>query len=205
MEDRDEPQSRVLIVEGVDDLHVMLHLKRCCAPGLAFDILEKGSVDALIKSIDVEVTQPGRHAVGFVLDADDRLTKRWQAVAARLRIREIEAPTSPEPMGTFMEGGDGRPRVGVWLMPDNTGAGELEDFVAAMVPDGDPVWPLAKDYIEAVPKSYLRTKPSKAEIHAWLATRERPFPMGAAIGAGALNTDGPLCRSFADWLTRLFG
>jgi len=103
-----------------------------------------------------------------------------------------------------MEGADGRPNIGIWLMPDNSTAGALEDFVAKMIPDGDPVWPLAKDYIGKVPETALFTNPSKAEIRAWLATRERPL-MGASIRAGALDTDGPLCQAFAAWLTRLFG
>jgi len=89
-------------------------------------------------------------------------------------------------------------------MPDNRPAGALGDFVARMIPEGDLVWPLAKDYIGKVPETALFTNPSKAEIRAWLATRERPL-MGASIGAGELNTDGPLCQAFAAWLTRLFG
>lgn len=204
MEGRDEPQSCVLIVEGNDDLHVVDHLRRRRLPALGFGIVQKGGVDKLIESIDLEITQPGRHAVGFVLDADDRLAERWRAVADKLKAREIEAPTSPDPKGTFIEAANGWPHIGVWLMPDNRDGGALEEFVATMVANGDPVWPLAKDYIGKVPEGALFTRPSKAEIRAWLATRERPL-MGATIGDGALNTDGPLCRSFAAWLTRLFG
>lgn len=204
MEGRDEPQSRVLVVEGLDDLHVVRHLRGRCAPGLWFGILEKGGVDKLIDSIDVEITQPGRHAVGFVLDADDRPAERWRAVADKLKARKIEAPASPDPKGTFIEGADGWPHIGVWLMPDNRDSGALEEFVATMVPNDDPVWPLAKDYIGKVPEGALFTRSSKAEIRAWLATHKRPL-MGATIREGVLNTDGPLCQSFAVWLTRLFG
>ena len=204
MEDRNEPQSRVLVVEGLDDLHVVRHLGKRCAPGLRFGILEKGGVDKLIESIDVEITQPGRHAVGFVLDADDRLAERWKSTADRLRLRAIEFPASPHPNGTVIDGTDENPQIGIWIMPNNSAAGALEDFVATMVPDGDPVWPLAEDYIRRVPGSALFTNRAKAEIRAWLATRDRPL-MGATIREEALNTDGPLCRSFTDWLARLFG
>ena len=204
MEDPDEQRSRILVVEGLDDLHVIAHLRRRRVLALEFDIVEKGGVDALIDSVDVEIAEAGRTAVGFVLDADDRLAERWEAVADKLRMRGIVPADIPDRAGTVIEGADGHPRIGVWLMPDNRVSGALEDFVATMVPDGDPVWPLAEDYIGKVPDSALFTNRSKAEIRAWLATRERPL-MGATIREGALDTDGPLCRSFAAWLTRLFG
>ena len=198
MEGPDEPQSRVLIVEGNDDLHVVDRLRRRCLPASGFGIVQKGGVDKLIESIDVEITQPGRHAVGFVLDADDRLAKRWESIAGKLRLRAIELPDTPHPNGTVIEGTDENPRIGIWLMLDNSASGALEDFVATMVPYDDPVWPLAEDYIGKVPGSALFTNRSKAEIRAWLATRERPL-MGATIREGTLDTDGPLCRPFAAW------
>ena len=202
MADLRSVQRRVLFVEGPDDEHVIWHLRTRTGLESRFSIEQKQNDEALVESISREIVVPDRIAVGFVIDADDDPDARWRAVSYRLQRRSVSVPRAPDPAGTVIEG---RPRVGVWLMPDNTTTGELEDFVAKMVPEGDPVWPLAKNYIEAVPKPYLRTKPSKAEIHAWLATRERPFRMGEAIGAQALNTDGQLCRSFAAWLTRLFG
>ena len=202
MADSQSVQHRVLFVEGPDDEHVVRNLRTRAGLESSFSIGQKQNDAALIESISREVVVPDRIAIGFIIDADDNPDSRWQAVFDRLRRRLDSVPHARDPAGTVIEG---RPRVGVWLMPDNTSTGELEDFVAKMVPEGDPVWPLAKNYIEAVPKPYLRTKPSKAEIHAWLATRERPFRMGEAIGAQALNTDGPLCQSFTMWLNRLFG
>ena len=100
-----------------------------------------------------------------------------------------------------------RPRVGIWLMPDNQSPGEIEDFVAAMIPDGDPVRPLAERYIDGIPEAdrkFAEGKIPRAKIHAWLAAREDPRRMGAAIGAGDLDTEVTLCQSFAAWLRRLF-
>lgn len=194
-------QRRMLIVEGNDDEHVVRHLHDRLKLQLKFDIRQAGDVGALIGSMPNEVVASERIAVGFVLDADDYPERRWQAVVDRLQRRSIQSPADPGQFGTVI---DGKPRVGVWLMPDNVADGALEEFISTMVPQGDPVWPLAKEYI-GMAEPYLHTKRSKAEIHAWLATRKRPLPMGAAIGAQSLNTDGPLCRSFAAWLKRLFG
>ena len=100
------------------------------------------------------------------------------------------------------------PRVGVWLMPDNASAGELENFIQKLVPADDPVWPRAQRYIDDIPaadRKFATGKTLRAEIHAWLATRADPRKMGAAIGAGDLNATDPLARQFVGWLRRLFG
>ena len=103
---------------------------------------------------------------------------------------------------------DGRPRVGVWLMPDNDSPGELEKFVQKMIPDGDPAWSLAREYVRGIPDEARAFPPGKrirAELHAWLATREEPGFMGSAIGRGDLKADGPLCGAFLAWIESLFG
>jgi len=140
------------------------------------------------------------------VDANDDPSARWRAVSGRLRNANIGGvPDAPSPDGTIM---DGLPRVGVWLMPDNRRPGELEDFVQEMIPPDDLVWPLAQKYIEDIPKEarkFPATKTSRAELHAWLATREEPGRMGSAIGRGDLQTDGKLCSAFLKWIERLFG
>ena len=97
--------------------------------------------------------------------------------------------------------------IGIWLMPD-TSAGELEDFVAQMIPGEDAVWPLSQSYIAGIPaadRKFAAHKTLRAQIHAWLAAREDPRQMGLAIRTGDLDVNGPLCRKFVVWLTNLFG
>ena len=99
------------------------------------------------------------------------------------------------------------PRIGVWIMPDNISDGELENFVAQMVPTGDPVWPRSEGYIASIPESereFIEKKTTRAIVHAWLATREDPRQMGTAIRAGDLDIDSALCQRFLAWLQRLF-
>lgn len=76
-----------------------------------------------------------------------------------------------------------------------------------MIPDDDPVWPLARKFIRDIPedeRKFTSGKRSKAELRAWLATRETPGLMGTAIGIGDLKTDGKLCIDFLEWLEKLF-
>lgn len=159
----------------------------------------------MLRSIGTEAMTPGREALGIVVDANDNVCKRWEAVAGRLRGAGIDLPTRLDPAGAVI---DGTPRVGIWLMPDNVSTGELEDFVAKMVPSDDTVWPMSKGYIEGIPRQERKFREGKilrAQIHAWLAAREDPRQMGLAIKTEDLDIDGALCKRFAGWLERLFG
>ena len=195
--------SKILFVEGQDDRHVVRHLCSRNLPALSFEIEDKGGVGELLEAVGPEIKAPGRAAVGFVLDANDNPDGRWRAVANRIREAGIRLPRASRP-GTIMKG---PPRVGVWLMPDNRSTGELEDFVQKMIPEDDPAWELAQRYIRDIPeeaRKFLPKKQSRAELHAWLATRESPGRMGFTIGRGDLKTDGPLCLDFLTWLEKLF-
>ena len=170
----------------------------------AFDIRDKGGIDNLLASIGPEVKAPGRMAVGILPDANDDPEARWNALRHRLADQHFDLPERPDPNGPVI---DGSPRIGIWLWPDNQEPGELENFVEAMVPRRDGVWPLAQAYVDGIPEPERRFplgKTLKAQLHAWLATRRTPGRMGSSIGTGELEVDGPLAERFADWLRRLF-
>ena len=200
-----DASPRILLVEGQDDEHVLRHLRERNSPMPEFCIIDKKSISELLRAIEADVLAPGRTAVGILVDADESPKRRWQAVADRLRRAGITAPSVPDPLGTII---DGNPRVGVWMMPDNESSGELENLVAGMIPAGDAVWPLSLAYIDGIPPSdrkFAEGKTLRAKVHAWLATREEPRKMGAAIRARDLNAGAPAAVQLVDWLRRLFG
>ncbi len=200
----DREPERVLLVEGRDDKHVVLQLCLRSNAMPSFDILDKGGIDGLLKSIGLEIKVSGRKAVGILADANDNPQGRWDALKTRLEKLGFEPPANPDPGGTVLSGS---PRIGIWLWPDNERPGELEDFVEAMIPQCDPVWPLSEDYIDGIPQPDRRFKAGKtlkAKLYAWLATRENPRRMGAAIGTHELDVDGSLAERFAAWLRQLF-
>ena len=205
MADFEVPQgNRVLLVEGQDDKHVVLHLRARSQPMPPFDISDKGDINSLLGSIGPEIKAPGRIAVGILPDANDDPDARWNALKHRLAQQNLNLPPHRERNGTII---GSSPRVGIWLWPDNRRPGELEDFVEAMIPRHDGVWPLAQAYVDGIPEAERRFpagKTLKAQLHAWLATRKTPGRMGSAIGTGDLEVDGPVAESFADWLRRLF-
>ena len=199
--------DRVLLVEGQDDEHVVRHLCLRSQPMPPFHIENKLNVDTLLDSIKQEVRVPGRKAVGILVDANDRLESRWQAVTDRLEQAGLKVPHGPELAGTIIDGTTRAPRVGIWLMPNNESPGELENFVSEMIPDADPVWPRSQSYIDGIPmtdRKFIEKKILRAKVHAWLATREEPRKMGVAIGARDLHVDGILSTAFVEWLRQLF-
>ena len=207
-----QQQARVLLVEGQNDKHVVIHLVNRRFSGdnetaPEFYIKDMEGVQPLLDVIGAEIIAPQREAVGILVDADDDVNARWEAVRNRLLEEGVSAPPRPNPNGTVIHTA-GKPRVGVWIMPDNETGGELEGFVERMIPANDRVWPLSQEYIDGIPpehQEFSKNKALRAKIHAWLAAREDPRQMGLAIGAEDLDIDGPLCRRFVAWLEELFG
>ena len=143
--------------------------------------------------------------MGVVVDADTDAHARWASVAGRLRSADVELPPRIDGDGTIVRSAGLGVAVGVWIMPDNNAQGEIEDFVAKLIPEEDPVWPLAQDYIRCIPEDHQPSDTSKARLHAWLAARSKPLRMGEAIGAGDLPLkDVAVADRFVSWLRRLF-
>ncbi len=201
--------NRVLLVEGPSDAGVVGALRNKFVDPESFKILSQGGFSKLLKSIGPEVKAPDRQAVGILADANSRPETRWQDIRKFLSdlSLSVELPDEPDAGGTII---DANPRIGVWLMPGNTNGTdgtELEDFVLAMIPNQDPILPQAWRYIEGIDmrdREFKADKQHHAVLHAWLATREDPGLMGAAIQAGYLKTDGDLCQAFVAWLRKLF-
>lgn len=197
----DSSSPLVLVVEGQDEEHVLRRLAERL--GLDVAIETKEGYSQVLDAMGPEVKNEDRRVVGFVLDADSPMQDRWNEVVKAL-ADVPNFPDQPDPQGTIVEG---MPRVGVWLMPDNASDGELEDLVATMVRPNDVIWPLAEAYLRGLPEAerqHVKRKPGKAAVHVWLANKKRPGRMGAAIGAGHLDTKSELASSLSSWLQRLF-
>ena len=199
-----QSSNRVLLVEGRSDEHVVFHLcnRDPVCPVVNFDIKDKQGLPNLLQSIASEIQTPDRQVVGILVDADNCVKERWDEVTEELSEVGIQAPSKPRQKGTII---DGKPRVGIWLMPDNKSPGKLENFVERTIPKDDPVWPLSQNYINKIPEEYRKFKQPKivkAKVHAWLATRKDPGLMGKAVRD--LDIKNTLYQEFLDWLKELF-
>ena len=194
-----------MLVEGQRDKYVVNEICNRHRMDLGFDIKVKNDIGQLLDGIAPEILASRSRSVGILTNANDDLRKRWNEIRDRVYNVGVELPESPGQMGCIVQT-EGMPRIGVWLMPDNTSTGELENFVANMIPEDDKVWPLSKRYITTIPEpAFAEKKRMRAQLYAWLATRKNPKHMSTAIEDNDLEIDGMLCQTLIAWLGGLFG
>lgn len=202
----DKPKSKVLLVEGSDDRHVVNSLLDRYGVKRSFLIIDKGGYEELRSSIYGEVNASERRVLGILADANDNVVGRWQSISDQLVRAGCDVPAGIPSSGSRFNG-PGSVRVGVWLMPNNKNNGELEDFIYNMIPKDDTILPRTKFYVDDIPnedRKFTDNKLTRAYVHAWLATCEHPKPMGTAIRAGYLQHDVEVAKSFVEWLRCLF-
>jgi hypothetical protein len=206
------PAKRILLVEGVDDEHVIKHLCGTRGVGMLDEIKQQGSVRKLLDQFPVRLKESDLVALGLVVDADEEIAGRWEAIRDRLaKAGYLDLPRAPSAEGTVIDPPEGTllPRVGVWIMPDNQQKGILEDYLRFLIPaDGLELFHRVEKAVEEISPDLRRftdlAKP-KALIHTWLAWQEEPGkPMGTAITARFLDSSVPQVDVFIAWLKRLF-
>jgi hypothetical protein len=199
--------KNILLVEGKDDEHVFYHLLAYHNIPEGFRIKNKNGIDNLLETLEVELQGSGLERLGIVVDADTNLAARWQSLRHILSTLGYTVPDNPEPNGTLLQQKDW-PVVGIWLMPDNTLPGMLEDFISALIPSEDSLWKRALDCVQHIPEEerrFLAAHQSKAQIHTWLAWQDDPgTPLGLSITKRYLNADAPLAHNLMNWIRRLF-
>jgi hypothetical protein len=222
-----EIYPKLLLVEGNNDVFVCLSLlkhhklvteavleeiDRKVTPltynGNKFGIKNKDGVTNILNTLDVEVDATGLVTLGIIVDADDKLSKRWKELTTALTLAGYtQVPANPDPTGTIIQE-SGKPTIGIWIMPDNHRTGILEDFASDLIPlkDTDPLWSLSKDCLAEAAKISPKIAGSiKAHIYTWLAWQKDPgTPLGWAITKHYLDANAVPAQHLIDWMRRLF-
>ncbi|MCC6873782.1 MAG: hypothetical protein IT378_05665, partial [Sandaracinaceae bacterium] len=87
-----------------------------------------GGVEWVLRQFDLSVGEAPAHArIGAIVDRDLQDNDNADLVAQRLREIAVRAGASVD--GSIVGG-----RFGIWMWPDNTNLGALEDFVASIIP-----------------------------------------------------------------------
>lgn len=214
-------RKNTLYVEGRDDLFAVAELLK--ARGFQMDVDprevhihqavldDKGfGRDQLLKLIGPAVKASTDKAVAFLVDADDSAAGTWESVRARI-VSAVGAtftlPAACPADGLVVDVPSLKSRVGVWIMPDNSSAGILEDFLARLVKADDKLLPIATSSTRDAKTAGAAFKPvaeSKAVIHAWLAWQAEPgCPFGTAIKARYFDRNAPSADAFVTWVRRL--
>ncbi|MDS4069290.1 MAG: DUF3226 domain-containing protein [Candidatus Competibacter sp.] len=201
--------KRVLLVEGNDDCHVILALCQFFQIPETFGLYQNGGYTELLKRLNALILQAdGPEIIGIVIDADSRdVMSRWRQIKEKPELKAYPFPDAPTPDGTIVSGQKGKPRLGVWLMPDNKNPGMLEDFLVDFAPQ-DGIEAARSCIANAQTKqltSFKEAHLSKAVIHTYLAWQDEPGkPLGQAVTAQVLQPHTQTAKAFIDWLKRLF-
>lgn len=205
--------KKVLLVEGPDDFHVFSALCEHHHVPELFKIFPCGGCSKLLEGFQERFNETDLKALGIIVDADTDFENRWASIR-NLLVKAgypdvpdtipgtgliLEAPPTPDTL---------LPKVGVWLMPDNTVPGILENFLHYLVPDGDRLYEYAGVCLDSMDPALCLFRDAdrpKAHIHTWLAWQNEPGkPLGQSITRGVLRADSPVAQNVVAWLTSLF-
>lgn len=221
----------LMLVEGDDDYHVFQHLMTAhgidkqrtyrleaysSKPRTGQDneivFRERQGVNNVLDYLSQQLRITGDlKRLGVVVDADVNFAARWQRLHDILNnAGYTNVPKLADASGLILEHPDSpeeKPRVGVWMMPNNRDSGSMEDFFALLLPAEDTLWERARQCVAQIPEDERPFKNAviKAHVHTWLAWQARPgLPMGKAISEHYLDATVPNARQLVDWLRRLF-
>jgi len=199
-----------LLVEGADDKHSVIQL--LTRHDFNWDdsrifIQAAGGITQLLDGLQVLLKAP-LDRIGIVVDADESLPNSWSRLRDRAARAELQLPEAPVDTGTILPGFHPGSRIGIWLMPDNSSPGNLENFLHKLVPEGDPTWTWADEAVREARRLGARSKEidhPKRRLHTWLAWQERPgIPFGIALQAQVFRHDSEDALRFVAWFKRLF-
>lgn len=204
-----------LVVEGPNDKWTLINLLE--RNGFDWDdsskdrpfVHEAGGVTRLLNRDFLSAALKNQERLGLVLDADFSPQDRWIQLRTVLSSLNIQIPNQPDPDGVVVQGTKSTDsRFGIWLMPDNSLPGRLEEFIERLVPAKHPTWLHARDATTQALKLGARLRERdhlKGALHAWLAWQETPGqPFGTAVTSEIFGHDSPEAKRFVSWFNRCF-
>lgn len=203
-----------LLVEGKDDKFTLIHL--LSRHGYDWDdvkltrpfVEDVGGVERLLDRDFLFTALKTYDRLAMVFDADLPPYDRWHQLKTCLEALNIAAPDVPEPGGTILAGLRANSRLGIWVMPDNSQPGRIEEFIEKLVPSGDPLWAHAHATTTEALKQGAPLRQNdhvKGALHAWLAWQSDPgIPFGVALASKVLGHDSPEAQRFVAWFHRCF-
>ena len=178
-------KDKILLVEGYDDREVIYQF--CNHHDIdnreLFSVEPKNGVERLIDDLRLRVRTEVTTVLAAVIDADADLNARWEQIRTAVAGSGYILPNAPIKGGTIIDAPKlNRPKLGIWLMPDNQVSGMLEDFLLRLANEQDSLIHRSENVVDSIPETerlFGDTKRSKAIIHTWLAWQEEP---GTSLG-----------------------
>lgn len=146
-------------------------------------------------------------SLGILIDANSSCKSRYQRIH---QILKEFLPNIPDqlPRGGVIECDDKGRRFGVWVMPDNSSTGAIEDFLLKLIPE------CRKPLFMEIEKNVLQIEEispfkenhrSKSLIYSLLAIQDPPScNFRKAFGHGLLDPMHTEANSFVNWFLTLY-
>ena len=182
---RGGPPAKVLWVEGTDDFHFIANLReQHNFSEASFTIECLDGIENVLSMLPTRLKANNETELGVMVDADTDVMARWNSLRNILiKAGYANVPPTPDPAGTVITE-TGRATVGIWIMPDNTVPGILEDFIHFLVPPNDKLWPLAEKAINGIPAA------DRLFFRCRFAQSAAAYVAGMAGGTGQAHRSG---------------
>lgn len=210
-----------LLVEGAEDKRVIPELVE--KHGITWEpspkqyyveIEDCGGIDNILKDsfILTRFKRSDLQSLGIIIDADglsDNHPTRVPDILAQCKkiIPDFEWALNANGIVATDQSGK---RLGLWVMPDNTNPGMLENLLLSLPPANQMA---LVEHAQAATRSakadhnapYSAVHEHKAIIHTWLAWQNPPGrQLHQAIQENLLQPHSPIADAFVDWFRRLF-
>ena len=90
-------------------------------------------------------------------------------------------------------------RLGIWIMPNNTDPGMIEDFYLRAIPQEDEKLRISRDFVAFVPS----LKIAKSTYRVWLAIQADPVGPAIALNVGQVSREAGEIPAFIQLLSKL--
>lgn len=149
--------------------------------------------------------------LAVVVDADSEPNGGLEKTLAR--VSQIVEPLGYTLSANFVGGlvyqhDDGLADFGLWVMPDNSQNGMLEDWIKQTIqPSEQALFSHAASVISALPKptKFKAIHQTKAEVATWMAWQSKPgHGLYRAIEDGLLDENSQPYLDMSQWLSHIF-
>lgn len=204
-------RKKVLLVEGINDKHVINNLLKAHDLENLITIRDKEGISNILATLKTEV-DANQDFLGIVVDANSSLDSRWQSLSDKLKDKEIgysNVAENPVKDGLILDSQGFLPKFGVWVMPNNELVGKIENFIRLLVAEErENLWQIAEKVVGEIPaeeKLFAEKDIIKAQVHTFLAWQDEPGrPMGESITRRYFQIDAPEALNFVEWIRNLF-
>ena len=201
--------ENLLLVEGVTDKAFIQALWKSTEKVQNFEIIACGNDEKVNRALKARLADSRPPpCIAIVKDADQNCEGRWQSIQRHLQQEGIVLHHKTRKNdGVILEATGDKPRIGVWIMPDNISEGMLEHFCSELAPQN--VMTFAQQCVDEAKKnqytSFKKNHRQKAVIHTYLAWQHEPGNgLDLAMTKKVLKSGHPLAQSFVTWLEKLF-